>query len=1108
MSLSLRQILDTFRTSLFAHLEPKSRQMHLLKGFLYFLGGEDGEEKAMLLLLAKGFCMGIFIAAYQVGAETLFIHELGAELMEEAFFAAGAAGVVTTVIFVFLQKVIRFSILAISNVFVIFLFVLGLRMGHLFIEWPYWSFVQFVMIGPATALIILGFWGTFGRMLDLRQSKRIIGGIDTGQLAATVLAFYSIPIISGFVHSDTEDLIVAAIIACFGILVFEIWLVRSFNLDSATKAKHGEKKVKNVGFADLFKDKYLRMMCLFLIFSTIGAKFINLSFYTATETMYSDQSDLKTFLSGFNGTVMIVSFLIQSFVNDLIIGKYGLRVSLMVMPFILALFTIGAIISGHMFGFTEKNDEYLFFFLFVAMGNLFTLSIKDALESPAFKLLFLPLDIKIRFDIQTRIEGVISQIAGLVAGSIIIALGVVTWIELIHYSYLVIGVAAVVVYFADKLFGEYKKTLKIALEGQKEKLKGRGSRNEHNTIHVLRSEIESEEVEKVITSLKLMQRMEPVMIEESLVHELDHPEKEVKIFAYRKLRELELFESYDKIKEIAGRESDEEIIKEAALCLKNFKKAQEFELTVEKVRKLVRSADSGDRVFIAHVLRKLKDEKYIPFIVELLRDINPSVRGAAIITAGSLHRPELWPILVENLSVSAYSNSADSALIAAGEPAFHTIDTAFYKTNQYLDTMIRVVQILGRIGGRRATDLLWKKIEFPDRKIVSKILLSLSFNGYQAKDFQAARIKIAVEERVGDVAWNILALQFIPDEENLDIKLREAIQQENKQNYDNIFMLLAMIYDSQSIQLIKENLEIASVDSIAFAVESLDIILEDELKGKIFPIMDEMKDKERLSRLLNFYPPEEFSSYSDLLIQIINRDYNHINRWTKALALYRLSFIEGTEVGNDLIANLFNPDPMLLQTAAWVIYSINKNEYHTQTKRINAIVKKDLDKQILPPVFRDEDYHQKKYLLERALILHDLELFKGVSGVILTDLAECIEEIMLKPDHAIIEKGSDGNEPIYILISGKVKVHDGENVLKIVEPTSIVGERHIVASDIFEYSVTTLEESTFLVIAKDDIYDIMSKNIGLVEAFLGVIEEEKERIEVEEELYVNQNFFS
>ena len=1084
--------------------------MNMIKSFLAFLGGEEGEEKAMLLLLGKGFFMGAFIATYQIGAETLFIYELGEELLDKAFFVAGFVGVISTVIFVWLQKRIKFSTLVLSNIFIILVFVVGLRVAHAMIEWPYWSFVQFVMIGPATAIILLGFWGTFGRMFDLRQSKRIIGGIDTGQLSATVLAFFSIPIVSQFVNSTTEDLLIAATIACFGIFIFTIWVVKSFNLDTATQAKYGEKQAKAVKFTDLVRDKYLRMMCFFLTFSVIAGTFIEYSFFAATETMYPAEDELKNFLSFFSGTVMLLSFFIQSFINDIIIGRFGLRVSLMVMPFILVLFTVGAIISGHLFGYIEKNDNYILFFLFVAIGNLFTLSIKDALESPAFKLFFLPLDIKIRFDIQTRIEGVVSEIAQLGAGALIFVLGAVVWFELIHFSYAVILVAAVVVYFADRLFTEYKKTLKIALEGQKDKLKGRGTRNEHNTVNVLKSEIESEETDKVMIALKLMERMEPIAIEESLIHELDHPEKEVKVFAYQKLQELNLFNSYDQVKERAARETDEEITKAAADCLKVLEKGKKFELSLEKVRKLVRSTNAKDRVFIAHALRKLDDEKYIPFMVELLRDINPEVRGAAIITAGNLHRPELWPILVENLSVSAYSNAADSALIAANEPAFHTIDTAFYKTNQYLETMIRVVQILGRIGGRRACDLLWKKIEFPDRRIVSKILLSLSYNGYQAKDFQAARIKIAVEERVGDIAWNILALQYIPEEHQLDVKLKEAMDQENKQNYDNIFMLLAMIYDSQSVQLIKENLELGTTDSIAFGVESLDLVLEDELKSKLFPVMDEMKDEDRLVKLQNFYPPEEFSSYSDLLIQIINRDYNHINRWTKALAIYRLCQIEGTEVSDDLIANLFNPDSLLLQTSAWAIYLLDKGAYHEQTKRINVSIKKDLDKQILPPVFRDEDeeYHQKKYLVERAMILSELDLFAGVPGVILTDVAECMEEIKLHADNTFIEQGSTGNEPIYLVLSGKVRIHEGDKEVQMIDDVRLIGEHHIVSSDVFDYSATTVEDTILLVLTKDDLYDLMSKNIELVEAFLGVIEEQKEIIELDEDLYVDQMLFN
>ena len=133
-----------------------------------------------------------------------------------------------------------------------------------------------------------------------------------------------------------------------------------------------------------------------------------------------------------------------------------------------------------------------------------------------------------------------------------------------------------------------------------------------------------------------------------------------------------------------------------------------------------------------------------------------------------------------------------SALKAAGESAFHTIDTAFYKTGQYHSTMIRIIQILGRIGGRGATELLWKKIDFPDRKIVSQLLLSLSYIVFVARDFQAARIKIAVESEIGDIAWNIKSALDIPNEDQIDLGIRHSMVEEDKKNYDNIFMLLGM----------------------------------------------------------------------------------------------------------------------------------------------------------------------------------------------------------------------------------------------------------------------------------------------------------------------------
>ncbi|MEQ9050609.1 MAG: hypothetical protein RLP11_09875, partial [Marinoscillum sp.] len=291
----------------------------MIKSFLAFLGGEPGEEKPMLLLLGMGFFMGIFLATYQIGSETLFLDILGEPYLDVAFFSAGAAGIVSTVLFVYLQKRVNYSSLVVVNLFLIFTFMAVMRAAF---EWTSYDgseggfqilpFIMFVMIGPITAITLLGFWGIFGRVFDLRASKRIIGGIDTGALTATIIAFFSIPFITQLPFIDsTYDLLFVSAIASFGVLFFTIWIIRDFNVNKATKVEKGDVKPVEVNFFDLIKDPYLRLLSLFLIFSMGASVFVDYTFYSATEIMYPDEQELTNFLSFFSGTVMIMSFLIQ-----------------------------------------------------------------------------------------------------------------------------------------------------------------------------------------------------------------------------------------------------------------------------------------------------------------------------------------------------------------------------------------------------------------------------------------------------------------------------------------------------------------------------------------------------------------------------------------------------------------------------------------------------------------------------------------------------------------------------------------------------------------------------------------------------------------------------
>src|SRR5690606_39549313 len=95
------------------------------------------EQKQVAFMLATGFFMGVFIATYQVTADSLFLNRLG-EHLDKAFLMTGLLGIVSTAIFSFLQSYIRFSLPTLLVIIGIFSFTVGVYVLIHFGE-PQWQ---------------------------------------------------------------------------------------------------------------------------------------------------------------------------------------------------------------------------------------------------------------------------------------------------------------------------------------------------------------------------------------------------------------------------------------------------------------------------------------------------------------------------------------------------------------------------------------------------------------------------------------------------------------------------------------------------------------------------------------------------------------------------------------------------------------------------------------------------------------------------------------------------------------------------------------------------------------------------------------------------------
>ncbi len=1052
------------------------------KNYLGFLGVKAEEQMQVLLMLGTGFFMGIFLATYQVTAESLFLNKLSDQL-DKAFLVSGLLGIVTTAVFSFFQNRIRFIVLSIVSIGIIIACTVSLYFFyHAGVEHIQNTtlFFMYCLIGPITALVLLCYWGIFGRLFNFKQSKRIIGWIDAGQLIAIIAANFLIPLTSSL-FPDTSDYlwicnisIVCALI-CLIIISIKFDLVR-VNTDADVR--------ENTRYGKIFKDKYVLLLSLFLITSMVTFIFNQFTFQTLLNKEYPNQRDLTNFLAYFNGAIYALSLFMQIFVNDKILGTYGIRISLFVLPAVLAIMAFGSVFSGAFFGYSlEENPQtFIYFFLFVALTRLFNIMLRDSLENPVYKLLFIPIDSRYRFGIQAKVEGVVNETGRLIAGVFIFLFALIPFFTLLWIPVIVLGLLFLYFLVTNNLYTEYKNKIRSKLENTG--LENKGSRDvlEVGFSRII-SRLETNlgfQAYKAVFSFKLLEKLNPSKVGVWINTLMRSPDGKAREYAQRKMNEikgLSVSENYvirmdPKCTKSEGRN----IISKTDLDLLL---GSGGDIKKTRIQTLARSVNPKDRHYAAEILLHTSASENISFLIELLNDNDPKVRLVAIKNAVKKHNNEVITSLIENLANPTFSNAATNALALIGKPALHLLDGAFYRSGQTSQVMVRIVQIIGSIGGPEAKDFLWHKIDYPDKVIISQVLLALGNSGFKAELAQASRIKYAIESDVADIAWNLGAVEEIGYHQG-SLVVKQAVEREIQNDIEHIYMLLTMLYDTRSIQLVKESIESGTAEGITYAVELLDVFLSEQLKERIIPVLDDVSNSEKINRLEVFYPRMRLDEKLVLKF-LINRDFSQCNRWTKACVLHQIGVQKIEAFTLDLISQLFNPDPLISESAAWALYQLNPDLYLTNSARLGENVKKSLDASILgkghnPPIL----------LYDIVLFFQTIKLFEGLAGITLSYIANISGTIFLKQDQVLSSDIDQAND-FLLVYKGQVQYFEfGKNISDFKEG-QFLGEYLFSSNGLNPNEVVAKEDTILLKFNKDIFYELLAGQVKLADKVLDYI---------------------
>jgi CRP-like cAMP-binding protein len=997
--------------------------------------------------------------------------------LDKAFLAAGILGIATTAVFSFLQNRIRFSLLTQISVALILVFTIVvytlLNVGE-----PQWqSIVVFTMYcssGPIIALLLLSYWGTFGRLFNFRQSKSIIGWIDTGQLIAAIIASFLVPLTARLLPDTTDYLMVCCVsmLALSGLLFI---ISNRFTLSKNDPKEFDELVRKQTTMRKTFSDRYIILMSTLLMVSMVAFIFNQYAFQQMVQVQYPDQRELTDFNAFFMAAVYGISLFMQTFINNRIISNYGLRVSLLILPLVLGVLAIGSLVAGYFFGFDKATSPtgFIYFFLFVAMTRLFNWTLRDSLETPVFKLFFIPLDGRLRFNIQSKVEGIVNESARFVAGLLIFGIAFIPFFKVIHISIVLALIAGVYFSIVNKLHSEYKNKIRLKLEtsdNQQDKLE--------KGFTQVKGKLEDflllPRIGKAVFSFKLLEKIDATQLSGWVNSLLKNEEETIHHYAQERLNQIKGLSVSDRyvisIEKNHPDSGSKTLLSKAdlQLIIQN-----DGDITKARIQRLARSVEPDDRQYAAELLLHTASNEGLSFLIELLNDAEPKVRNTAIRSSIKKWNAEVVNALIENLGNPIYSNQAMNALVSIGQKALPLLDSAFYRSSQGTQITLKLIQVMGKIGGGRAKDFLWNKIDYPNKVVVSQVLYSLGECGFKAGISQITRIKYAIENDIADIRWNLGAIQEI-GEAGFNKQIANSLRWEIQNDIEHIYKLLAMLYDTRSIQLVKENIDSGTTEGIAFAVELLDVFLSDQLKQRVIPILDELSDADRISKLDVFYPRVKLDSKLVLKF-IINRDFSQSNRWTKACTLYQIGVLKISDFKLDLIAQMFNPDRLIREVAAWALYQINQDEYHEHVSRLGEAEKRILNDVIITT--------QRLSEFAEVLFFQRIEMLKDIPGITLSYLADISDEIKINEGESVVLDDKLNND-FYIVAKGKLDFYQKGSLVAEYARGQFIGEMLGKQNFINTNLIVAKSEVRVLKFNKDKFYELLSDNVKLANRVL------------------------
>jgi CRP-like cAMP-binding protein len=122
--------------------------------------------------------------------------------------------------------------------------------------------------------------------------------------------------------------------------------------------------------------------------------------------------------------------------------------------------------------------------------------------------------------------------------------------------------------------------------------------------------------------------------------------------------------------------------------------------------------------------------------------------------------------------------------------------------------------------------------------------------------------------------------------------------------------------------------------------------------------------------------------------------------------------------------------------------------------------------------------------IEKAMILNEVDFFSGLPGDLLSEIAAAATEMDVPAGRTVTAEG-EYSSAMYIVASGRVRIHEGEKVIRELTERRSFGTRCVLDPRDRSSSVTAVDDCLLLKIEHEVLFEFIAESQALARRIIG-----------------------